>query len=233
MRLIIRCFPNQRFVLIIVYRKLSSFRHCLHATELGLQAAVVRAILMWPRIFSSPLLAVHISRHGHLSGSLGLSAALSLTTGHGAHKLPEPEDFIKNHLAHLANIIDNLEVEVEGSRAVGLIAGIVPDGEVGVLESILNADTAGRVEGEHAVEEIEGVGVGLGEELLEGLLGHGWQVANVFLGSGRADTGEGLLIRCAEDVQDLVQLIDVISALEEWAATEKLGKDAANGPYIN
>lgn len=196
--------PKPAFRLIIAYRTFSSFCHCLSTTKLGLEAAVVRAILMWPGILGSPLLTVHISRHGHLTGSLGLSTALLVTTGHGADKLPEPIDLVENHLAHLAHIVDNLKVEVEGSRAVGLVAGIVPDGEVRVLESLINADTAARIEGEHAVEKIEGVGVGLGEERLEGLLGHRRQVADVFLGSGRADTGEGLLIRCAENVENLV-----------------------------
>ena len=159
---------------------------------------------MWPRILSSPLLAVHISRHGHLTGSMGLNTTLLVTTGHGPDHLPEPIDLIEDHLAHLADIINDLKVEVEGGRAVGLVAGIVPDGKVWVLESLLNADAAGRIEGEHAVEKIEGVGVGLGEECLEGLLGHGRQVADVFLSSGGTDTGEGLLIGCAEDVENLV-----------------------------
>ena len=158
---------------------------------------------MWPGILGRPLLAVHISRHGYLT-DLRLSTTLIVATGNSADHLPEPEDLIENHLAHLSDILNNLEVEVERGRAVGLVASIVPNSKVGVLESVLNADTAGRVESEHAVEEIEGVGVGLGEERLEGLLGHGRQVADVFLSSGGTDTGEGFLVGCAEDVENLV-----------------------------
>jgi hypothetical protein len=42
------------------------------------------------------------------------------------------------------------------------------------------------------------------------------------LGSGRADAGESLFVRCSKDMKDLVELIDVISALEEGAAAEEL-----------
>jgi hypothetical protein len=34
-------------------------------------------------------------------------------------------------------------------------------------------------------------------------------------------------------VQNLVQLVDVVTALEEGAAAEKFGKDTANRPDIN
>lgn len=44
------------------------------------------------------------------------------------------------------------------------------------------------------------------------------QVADVFLRAGGADPREGLLVGRAEDVEDLVELVDVVSALEEWSA---------------
>jgi len=78
--------------------------------------------------------------------------------------LPEPEDLVQDHLAHLTNILDDLEVEIKGGRAVGLVASVVPDGQVGMLERSLDTDTAGRVKGQHPVEQIESVGVGIGEE---------------------------------------------------------------------
>jgi len=34
-------------------------------------------------------------------------------------------------------------------------------------------------------------------------------------------------------VQDLIKLVDIVSALEEWAPAKQLGKNAANRPDIN
>jgi hypothetical protein len=51
--------------------------------------------------------------------------------------------------------------------------------------------------------------------------------------SGRADTPQRLLRRRAEVVQDLVELVDVVAALEDGLAAEQLGKDAADGPDVD
>lgn len=64
-------------------------------------------------------------------------------------------------------------------------------------------------------------------------LGHVGEVAHVLLGAGGADAREGLLVGSPEDVEDLVELVDVVAALEEGAAAEELGENAAYGPYIN
>lgn len=66
----------------------------------------------------------------------------------------------------------------------------MPDGEVAVFERLLDCDALAGVEGEHAVEKVESVGVCAWEELVERDLGHVGQVADVFLGSGGADAGE-------------------------------------------
>ena len=34
-------------------------------------------------------------------------------------------------------------------------------------------------------------------------------------------------------MQDLIELVHIITTLKEWATTEKLGQDTANGPDIN
>jgi hypothetical protein len=34
-------------------------------------------------------------------------------------------------------------------------------------------------------------------------------------------------------VQNLVQLVDIVAALEEWPTTEKFGQNTADGPNIN
>jgi hypothetical protein len=72
------------------------------------------------------------------------------------------------------------------------------------------------------VEEIESIWVGVREQAGEGALGHEGEIADVFLGTGRADAGECLFIGRSEDVKDLVELINVISALEKGAAAEEL-----------
>jgi hypothetical protein len=70
------------------------------------------------------------------------------------------------------------------------------------------------------VEQIERIWVGVGEERLEGSLGHEWQVADILLGSGRANAGQGFLVGSTKDMENLVELIDVVSTLEEWASTK-------------
>lgn len=109
----------------------------------------------------------------------------------------------------------------------------MPDVKVGMLEGLVNADTGRGIEGEHLVEEVESVGVGVGEQAGKWLLGHEGEVSDVLLGTGRADAAESLLVGCAEDVEDLVELVDIITALEEGSSAEELGKNTANRPHIN
>ena len=142
--------------------------------------------------------------------------------------LPKPVDLVQDHLAHVTHVLDDLEVEVEGRRAAGLVGGVVPDVEVGVLEGCLDGNSTRGVEGEHVIQQVQSVRVGVREQAGEGALGHEGEVAHVLLSSWRADAGERLLVGRSEDVEDLVELINVISTLEEGSAAEQLGQDA---PY--
>ena len=165
-----------------------------------------------------------------------LLAHLALHLGLGLldpNLLSEPLNLGQDHLAHLGHIFYNFEGKVESVAAGGLIRGIVPDLQILVSEGLLDGDTRRGVEGEHLVEEIEGLRVGFGEELLEGAFGHVREVADVVLGTGRADAGEGFFVGGAEDVQDLVELVDVVTAFEEGTAAKEFGKDAANRPDID
>lgn len=193
-------------------------------SELGLEVGHLAHVLLGTGILGLPLALGTARRDGNL-GRVGL--AMGAGTGHGADKLAEAEDLVQDHLAHLADVLDHLEVEIEGGGAVRLVRGVVPDLEVGVLEGLLDRDARRGVEGEHAIEQVEGVRVGVGEERSEGLLGHEGQVAHVLLGPGRADARQRLLVGRAEDVQDLVELVDVVAALEEGPPTQELGEDAA------
>lgn len=117
----------------------------------------------------------HVLRR--LLGLLGLDGSLLLLANDGT----ECDNFVQNHLSHLADVFNHLEVEVKGSRARGLVRGIVPDVQVAMLQGFFDGDTLGRIKRQHAVEKVQSVEVGAGEETLEGDLWHEWQVANVFL----------------------------------------------------
>lgn len=193
-------------------------------SELGLEVGHLAHVLLGTGVLGLPL-ALGAARWDGNLGRVGLAPGAGARRG--ADELAEAEDLIQDHLAHLADVLDHLEVEVECGRAVGLVRGVVPDLEVGVLKGLLDRGARGRVEGEHAIEQVEGVRVGVGEERAERLLGHEGQVAHVLLGPGRADARQRLLVGRAEDVQDLVQLVDVVAALEEGPPAQELGEDAA------
>ena len=147
--------------------------------------------------------------------------------------LPEPLDFVQDHLAHLADLLDDLEVKVEGGGAAGFVGGVVPDVQVWMLEGGLDGNPGRGVEGQHVVEQVERIRVGVGEEGLEGSLGHEWKIADVLLSSGGANAGQGFLIGSTKNVEDLVELIDIISTLEEWTSTKQLCEDTSYRPHID
>lgn len=97
-----------------------------------------------------------------------------------------------------------------------------------MLEGFLDGDTGAGVEGEHLVQQVQCVRVRGREQTVEGDFRHEREIAHVLLCSGRADSGEGLFVRRTEIVEDLVQLVDVVAALEEWSATEEFGQDTAD-----
>ena len=109
----------------------------------------------------------------------------------------------------------------------------MPDRQVAVLERFFDAHALGGVEGEHAVQQVEGVGVGAREELLEGDFAHVREIADVLLGARGAYARERGLGGRAEVVEDLVELVDVVAAFEEGFAAEELGEDAADGPDVD
>ena len=59
------------------------------------------------------------------------------------------------------------------------------------------------------------------------------QVADVLLGTRRADAGKRLFVGSAEDVENLVELVDVVATLEERATNKELGENTANRPNVN
>lgn len=96
----------------------------------------------------------------------------------------------------------------------------MPDMEIAVLKRFLNRDTGARIERQHAIKQIQCIRVRIGEQPGERDLGHEWQIADVLLGTGAANARERLFVWCAEIVQDLVELVDIVTALEERASSE-------------
>lgn len=201
--------------------------------QLLLQTRRVRHVLLRTRVLGGPLSTAR--GHGHLARLLlgGLGGGMACTARDGAHELAEAVDLVQNHLAHILDLFDDFKVEIEGGGAVGLVGGVVPDLEVVVLQGLLNRNTAAGVECEHAVEEVERIGVGVGEQDGEGPLGHEGQVADVLLGAGGADAGKRHLVGRAQDLENLVELVDVVAALEEGARAQQLGQDTADRPDVN
>lgn len=109
----------------------------------------------------------------------------------------------------------------------------MPDLEIAMLESFFDCDSLGRVEGEHFFKEVESVWVCLWEEADEGDGWHVWEVTDIFLSTWGADSAEGFFVGCSEVVQDLIELVDVVAALEEGTATEEFGEDTAHGPDVD
>jgi hypothetical protein len=153
----------------------------LFAAKLGFQATHAAHVLLGPRVLSGPLVSSTSSWNGYLRCLNGLGSPCA--TRNCPNELPEPVNLIEDHLSHFTHILDDLEVEIEGCRAVGLVTGVVPNGQVGVLKSLLDADASRRVKSEHAVQKVQRIRVRVGEERGERLLGHKWQVSDVLLGS--------------------------------------------------
>lgn len=66
--------------------------------------------------------------------------------------------------------------------------------------------------------------------------GNAWfdgEGANIVLGARRSDASEGVLLGRAKAVEDLRELIDVVSSSEDGLATEALGKNTTDGPNID
>ena len=184
------------------------------------------------------LARVPLIGHGHLTGLLLVVAVvllllLLLLLKRSAHFTSEASDLIEDDCSKLRDLLDNLEAEIEFRRTSGFVTGVVPDGEVWVLEGFFGGDTLGRDESEHPLQQVEGVGVGAREELLVWDTRHVRQPADILAGARGADELESALVGGTEDVENLVELVDVILALQEGLTSQKLGKDTSNRPYID
>jgi hypothetical protein len=169
------------------------------------------------RVFS--LARVPLVGHRHLTSLLLVVTVvlllLLLLVKRSAHLTSEASNFVEDDCSELGDLLDNLEAEVEFRRTSRLVTGVVPDGEVWVLESFFGGDALGGDESEHLLQQVEGVGVGTREELLVRDARHERQAADILAGARGANELKSALVRGTEDVENLVELVDVILALEE------------------
>jgi hypothetical protein len=147
--------------------------------------------------------------------------------------VPKSPDFIQDHLPHLLDILDDLKSEVESLWASRFVGSVVPDVQVWMLKCFFDCNSGRGVKCKHTVKKIESLWVCLREQSLEGDFRHEWQVTDIFLGSRRADAGQGILVWCTKVVQNLIELVDIVTALEERTSSEKLGENASNRPNID
>jgi len=178
-----------------------------------------------PWVFMAPLSWILRDRH-RKAGARYLGGLMP-------NMVSKPHDLIQDHLPHLLHIINNFESKVKCLGTGGFVGSIVPNVKIAMLQGVLDRNPRRRIKGQHAVQQIKCVRIGLREEPLERDFGHVWQISDVFLSSRRSDSGESLLNGRSQIVQDLVQLVDVVAALEERPATQELCKNTSDGPDIN
>jgi len=210
----------------------ASVRIRTHSSHMVLLLAVlsVQAVLQLPLETFSCALAqglrtrvlcltrIPLVGHGDLASlllvvTIMLLLLLLLLLERSANFTSEASNLIEDDCSKLGDFLDNLEAEIEFCGTCRFITGVVPDGEVWVLESFFGGDALGGDESEHLLQKVKGVGVGAGEELLVWDARHEGQPADILAGARGADELEGALVRGTEDVEDLVELVDVILTL--------------------
>ena len=177
----------------------------------------------------TPLVRVIRNRYVRL---LRLRHLLPLRLLH-SNLLTEVVHLCKDHLTHLRDIIDNLEVKVECSRTGRLVRSIVPNVQITMFKRFFDGDARGRIERKHFIEQVQRVRVGIREEARKRYLLHVGEIADVVLCPWRSDARQRFFVGRPKVVKDLVELVDIITAFEEGTPTKQLCQDTANGPDIN
>lgn len=121
---------------------------------------------------------------------VGISISEKQERFQSTHHPPERLNFLNNQPPHTLGALLLLKAEVELLLALGLICGLMPNGEVRVLERLVARDTLSGIKGEKLGEKVEGERVGLRVELLERNASLVRQGADVVLGL-QGDRGRG------------------------------------------
>mmetsp|Transcript_24456 Transcript_24456/g.60401 ORF Transcript_24456/g.60401 Transcript_24456/m.60401 type:complete len:206 (-) Transcript_24456:599-1216(-) len=130
--------------------------------------------------------------------------------------------------------LEVVEGPVDGGVAARLVLLAVQTLEVFVFERVIDRDAFVGVEGEHLGDEVECVGVGLGEDL-----GQPLALAAGDLGQkpprrpALRQPLQILLLGRPQDVDDLLDLVQVVAAREQRTPTQQLAEDAPNRPHVH
>lgn len=109
----------------------------------------------------------------------------------------------------------------------------MPNRQIRVPQGLLTSDPPRRVKLQQPPQKIQPLWVRPRVYLLKRHSRLDRQTPDVLLRSRRANSSEGVLGGCSEEVQDLVELVDVIAAFEDWFTPEEFGEDAADGPHVD
>lgn len=169
---------------------------------------------------------------------------------------PERLHLFDDHPLHPLGRVLLLEPKVELGRARRLVGRVVPDAQVRVLQRLCARDPPGGVEGEKAGEQVVRERVRVRVQVLvrdPALVGQRTDVVLSLCATpgihqhsekgpmetdggthaGGADPAQGRVVGRAEVVQDLVELVDIVAALEDRPAAEELGEDATDRPQVD
>ena len=136
-------------------------------------------------------------------------------------------------ISELISPLTELHVEIERLRGDGFVLRVVVLAEVGVLQGLRHRDPLVGVEGQHLLQQVEGLGVGLGVDSCEGDLWSEGERGEVAARLVIEDGCEVLLCGGAQHAHDVVELVQVVLAGEDGAVGEHLRQDAAHGPHVN
>lgn len=127
------------------------------------------------------------------------------------------------------------EEEVGRDRAAGGLGGRGAElGHVRVVETRVDGEASGRVEGEGALDEVHGRGVGAPEDLAHRDAALAARVcAEVLTGPRQAHAGEVGRRGRPEHLEDEQQLVAVVLAREEGLAEVHLRENAADRPHVD
>ena len=95
-------------------------------------------------------------------------------------------------------------------------------------QRLLHEDPLVRVEGEHPLQEVQGLAVRVGVKFGPRDLWFVWQRLDVASSLLVYDTVEILLTGGAEDSEDVVELVQVVLPGEDWSVGQHLGQYAAH-----
>lgn len=158
--------------------------------------------------------------------------ALLLLDG-GTDVVTEAPNFVVDGNSQIRDLLELFEPEIEELGAGRFIGRVVPDGKVLVLKSLLGSDALRWYESEHALQQIQGIWVGIGEGMPEWNPRHVWQTGNVFSCAWLANHLQSVFVGRAQTLENLVELVDVVLALKEWLSAQKFGENTSNRPHID